>query len=963
MNLLFINDKILDIDLITSNLLNTNYVLFNQATDTLDSLIQKIPSGNFSNVGILQDNPFTGKYRFLDSFGSSIVTDVATLDPQLASWNNFITLVNYLKTIGMTSLHFLQCNEVSVDWNYLKTKFLETQVSIEFSLNKTGLGGDWILESSNLNLVGLYFTEGILNYPHSLGIVTFGPGLDFRNSWLGNSNKTSVKIITKEKRLIFWGCNSKNNFSMINRPVNIEDDLFVVNNNYYFSPDTTTIVEAINQTDGVINVAGSEEVTIVVLKNGTVWGCGNTKWISTNYIGVNSFVQITGTERSPNYGINLDMGTINKISFSNGYTFYLNINGDVYSTTWQYAGTNETKERLGVNATSDVNGITKITGIPPIRDVQSSIYRTTFIDTNNILYICGNEKPDTWGAQTYSLGILNVTSVSAPRKLTTSAGLPFNVPIKSVSSGMLHSVALDMSGNIWVWGSLFQQTPPSVAYVVVPIATTPTKITSGTVFKQVSTGVNHIVAIDVSNNLWVSGKNDKGQLGTGNTDEIQILNLTKRDNLRLYNSSGNDVGPLIPHTIVYTGLSFTTIGYLDTNGDLLLATCGENGVSKQRDPYDATDFRLNFTKQVNANSPKLYNPYPFISSLSADLGRENDMITITGTGFIGLVADGFVSTSTVKFGSNPATITSITDTQIVVRVPPGTGTNIPVIVTNSDGDSQNNTYGHATFSYSNPILTPTITNVTVSNINRAYGYYDEIVIITGTNFDENSIVKFGTKIVNFTLNSITEIRTKIPNLKSGPQHITIQTNNLTSEAKLFVVSVYNTRLDLLTPNSGNKNTYVNITGQALNTVELVMFNDISANFTYNIDTSITATVPDLIPGSYSVTLKNPTITTSGLTFTVTPTPPPIISDIDKVDNKLIIKGTNFVDGNVVKIEGVQLEVDIFTPNQITTKVIKPININPVISNTPDTGFSGKCMVVNVGGINYKIPLMNDPDQP
>ncbi len=41
MNLLFINDKILDIDLITSNLLNTNLVLFNQATDTIDSLIQR----------------------------------------------------------------------------------------------------------------------------------------------------------------------------------------------------------------------------------------------------------------------------------------------------------------------------------------------------------------------------------------------------------------------------------------------------------------------------------------------------------------------------------------------------------------------------------------------------------------------------------------------------------------------------------------------------------------------------------------------------------------------------------------------------------------------------------------------------------------------------------------------------------------------------------------------------------
>jgi hypothetical protein len=65
MNLLFINDKILDIDLITSNLLNTHFVLFNQATETLDSLIQKFPSGNFSNVGILQDNPLQVIIHFL----------------------------------------------------------------------------------------------------------------------------------------------------------------------------------------------------------------------------------------------------------------------------------------------------------------------------------------------------------------------------------------------------------------------------------------------------------------------------------------------------------------------------------------------------------------------------------------------------------------------------------------------------------------------------------------------------------------------------------------------------------------------------------------------------------------------------------------------------------------------------------------------------------------------------------
>ena len=124
MNLLLINDKLQSIDFITSNLLNTQYVLFNQETDTYETLIEKVPAGHYVNVGILQDNPFISNYNLFDSFGPSTIKNVVTLDPELTSWSNFIQLVNYFKTIGMTNLHFLQCNEFSDDWNYLKTKFL-----------------------------------------------------------------------------------------------------------------------------------------------------------------------------------------------------------------------------------------------------------------------------------------------------------------------------------------------------------------------------------------------------------------------------------------------------------------------------------------------------------------------------------------------------------------------------------------------------------------------------------------------------------------------------------------------------------------------------------------------------------------------------------------------------------------------------------------------------------------------
>jgi hypothetical protein len=84
--------------------------------------------------------------------------------------------------------------------------------------------------------------------------------------------------------------------------------------------------------------------------------------------------------------------------------------------------------------------------------------------------------------------------------------------------------------------------------------------------------------------------------------------------------------------------------------------------------------------------------------------------------------------------------------------------------------------------------------------------------------------------------------------------------------------------------------------------------------------------------------------------------PPIISSIVRdIDGKLTITGTNFNGLINVKIGGVVVDVEQTSSTQITT--VPTIQIEPNTSESIDGGFTGKYLVVKVGGINYKLSLL------
>ncbi len=178
-NLLLIDNRVNDIQFIINSieLSKTKYVIVDFELDTLESIKQNINNlglTNISNVGIFQENYYNSSYQFVKSFGNSVLVDVTTVDPELSSWSQYISLLQHLKTLGMSNLDLMGCSIGSdSNWNYVINKLkTDLSIGIESSVDNTGssqLGGNWILESNNSNMINKYFNSNIYNYQFVLG--------------------------------------------------------------------------------------------------------------------------------------------------------------------------------------------------------------------------------------------------------------------------------------------------------------------------------------------------------------------------------------------------------------------------------------------------------------------------------------------------------------------------------------------------------------------------------------------------------------------------------------------------------------------------------------------------------------------------------------------------------------------------------------------------------------------------
>lgn len=119
-----------------------------------------------------------------------------------------------------------------------------------------------------------------------------------------------------------------------------------------------------------------------------------------------------------------------------------------------------------------------------------------------------------WGDNTYGqLGANEFSpSSSKPAAIRKKDGSQLS-DIKSIAAGGYHSVALDQSGAVWTWGrNDWGQLGQDKDKTTLPINNDPQKVNIGPV-KAISAGEQHSLAVDTQGRVWAWGYNKYGQLG------------------------------------------------------------------------------------------------------------------------------------------------------------------------------------------------------------------------------------------------------------------------------------------------------------------------------------------------------------------------------------------------------------------------------------------------------------------
>ncbi|WP_240359264.1 MopE-related protein [Pyxidicoccus trucidator] len=117
-----------------------------------------------------------------------------------------------------------------------------------------------------------------------------------------------------------------------------------------------------------------------------------------------------------------------------------------------------------------------------------------------------------WGQNVAGqLGTGSTSSTPLPQPSPVS-GLP---AIKAIAAGVGHSLALDVSGNVWAWGqNASGQAGIGTAGGTVLV---PTKVAALSGIQAIAANGNYSLALGTDGRLWAWGQNASGQVGTGAT--------------------------------------------------------------------------------------------------------------------------------------------------------------------------------------------------------------------------------------------------------------------------------------------------------------------------------------------------------------------------------------------------------------------------------------------------------------
>jgi hypothetical protein len=353
---------------------------------------------------------------------------------------------------------------------------------------------------------------------------------------------------------------------------------------------------------------------------------------------------------------------------------------------------------------------------------------------------------------------------------------------------------------------------------------------------------------------------------------------------------------------------------------------------------NATSVTVDSDTQITATVPSGASTGAIAVTTAAGTATSssNFTVTLSVTGFtpssgvvgtsVTISGSGFATATAVSFNDRSASFTINSDTQITATVPSGATTG-PIAVTTSAGTA-------ASSNNFTMIPPPAITSFTPTS-----GGVGATVTINGTAFPGASVVTFNGTSAIFTFNSDTQITATVPSgATTGP--IVVKTPGGTATSGTDFTVIPEPTITGFNPSSGAVGSSVVISGTNFTGATGVTFNSVSATFTFNSDTQVTATVPaGATTGPIAVTTAGGTAA-SGTTFTVVANAPPTITGFSPTSGGI---------GTAVTISGANLKGATSVTFNGTSATFK-FSGGKIIATVPVGATTGAITVTTPGGL-------------
>ena len=361
-------------------------------------------------------------------------------------------------------------------------------------------------------------------------------------------------------------------------------------------------------------------------------------------------------------------------------------------------------------------------------------------------------------------------------------------------------------------------------------------------------------------------------------------------------TSTNNYTVILPPTISSFSPSSAPVGALVTANGSNLGTVTDatvNGTAAAITPVSATQLKLTVPAGAHTGPLQLTNPAgtgssggqlkvtPKITGFTPPSGLRGSSVVIAGTTFQGATA--------VKFGTVTAAFTVDDDSQITATVPATATTNKLSVTTPAGSNTSAASY--------TVILPPTVSSFTPTS-----APVGALVTVNGSNLSTVSDATINGVPATITPVSATQLKLTIP---AGAQTSKLTLTNPAGPTTSSGILKVTPKITGFTPPSGLRGSSVVISGTTFTGATAVKFGSLTAAYTIDNDSQITATVPA------TATTNKLTVTTPAGTSTSTNNYtvilPPTISSFTPTtgtsDTLVTVRGANLSGASDVTFNG------------------------------------------------------------